>query len=177
MPPLPKPTTTITTTHHLTRKTKPTKQPPPFLTLHYQPHPTPHTNLTTHHSTTEILRDPTHPFHPRTTQRLQNLHREAEAPKLHHRVHATLDVSASAYIRKWAARRLRNALVRTLREQGFDEDGRRRGVGGEGLSGAVLVVLRRHPLTLTATREEVGLAAEYVLSVVREKSQRSYHHR
>ncbi|KAH9828109.1 hypothetical protein Tdes44962_MAKER09476 [Teratosphaeria destructans] len=157
----------LPTPHHL-----PSLIPPAFLSLHYHPAPNPLTHFALHPSTQELVRDPSHPFYPRTIARLR-----AHPPTktFHIRVQTRLDVTGSAFIRKWAARRLRQALVRELREQGYDEHGRVvDGEGGAGLSGAAQVILWPHPLTLTASREDLKAAASYILQIVRKKSSRGH---
>ncbi|TKA22111.1 hypothetical protein B0A50_08365 [Salinomyces thailandicus] len=101
--------------------------PPQLLTYKYVPYPKP-LNHTTLPATRQILSDPTHPFHIRAKRRYANF----DPNTLHWRVACPLNVSKKKCVRDSVVKRLRGAV----------EEGLRGGWGGEGLKGALLVVVK-----------------------------------
>ncbi|KAK5129031.1 hypothetical protein LTR85_000364 [Meristemomyces frigidus] len=161
--------------HHVTAQPKPAFKPQQLLTFRYEPFPG-RFNCTTLKPTTDYDADHAHPFHTRTKRKLDAF----DATKLHWRVQCPTDVSSKSFIRNWAAKRLRNALALRLREEGWDKDGaplrtlEESGDGGqatgtqkrEALSGALLMILQKSDITLTASKEEVWQSARWVLDTV-----------
>jgi hypothetical protein len=126
--------------------------------FNYEKNPQP-INVTTLFPTTTFA-DPrgNHPHHIKTTRRL----RQFDPTKLHWTVAAPVDLSKSAFVRKTAARRVREAFQQELRREGWDPDGRRRLEGGADgnvrsfdLSGALKMGLVKDAFAVTATSEEV----------------------
>ncbi|KAK4548303.1 hypothetical protein LTR36_010173 [Oleoguttula mirabilis] len=150
-------------------------QPPPavkphqLLTFTYQPNPGP-VNCTTLRPTIDFATDDFHPFHIRTKRKLDAF----DPTKLHWRVQCPTDVSSKSLIRNWATKRLRNAFAQRLLEGGWEKDGsplKRQGDGGsavhkESLSGALLMVLHKSDITLTASKEAVQYSARWVLDLM-----------
>jgi hypothetical protein len=126
--------------------------------LNYEKNPQP-INVTTLFPTTTFA-DPrgNHPHYIKTTRRL----RQFDPTKLHWTVAAPVDLSKSAFVRKTAARRVREAFQQELRREGWGPDGRRRAEGGADgnvrsfdLSGALRMGLVKDAFAVTATSEEV----------------------
>ncbi|KAI7646646.1 hypothetical protein KC322_g19370, partial [Hortaea werneckii] len=168
-PPL-HPYTTTTTTASL--------RPHQVLTYRYEPHPNP-INCTTLPPTKDFLSDPYHPHHLKT---LQN-HQTFNPSILNWRVHCPVAASGKKVIRDWCYRRARTAVQQTLQQQlRLNTDGSPReedeGSGNvssppsKGLKGALLVILKAET-ALTASREEVQRAVEWVLESVRREDQPS----
>jgi hypothetical protein len=127
-------------------------------------------NVTTLFPTTTFA-DPrgNHPLYVKTTRRL----RQFDPTKLHWTVAAPVDLSKSAFVRKTAARRVREAFQQELRREGWDPDGRRRAEGGADgnvrnfdLSGALRMGLVKDAFAVTATSEEVKESASSAVSTL-----------
>jgi hypothetical protein len=110
-----------------------------------------------------------HPFHIRTTRRLD----EFNPTKLHWTVTSPLDLSKSALVRRTAARRIREAFRQELRTAGWNDDGRRIPEGGlDGnvrdfdLSGALRLNLVKEACVVTATSEEVRESASLAVKTL-----------
>ncbi|KAK5130317.1 hypothetical protein LTR08_002203 [Meristemomyces frigidus] len=157
-----RPTTRPLRTAHTPPPPPKPKPNPPLLTYSYTPHPPTPLNLATLGPTRDFAADSSHPFHLRTVRRLAQF----DPSRLHWRVHCPVDVSSGkGFLRAWAARRVRNALRARLGEAGGQGNGGgetgRGGKGGVGalgkevLGGALLVVLSKSSIALTATGEEV----------------------
>ncbi|RMX82938.1 hypothetical protein D0869_05674 [Hortaea werneckii] len=169
------------------------QQPPPVLlrphqvlTYRYEPHPHP-INCTTLPPTKDYLADPAHPHHLKAKQKSQAFNPQI----LNWRVHCPVAASGKKVIRDWCSRRARTAFQETLQQQlrlNLDgspqhQEGRGdgksspppsfqsaeksdRGASRQGLKGALLVLLKADT-ALTASREEVKRAVEWVVESVR----------
>lgn len=82
-----------------------------------------------------------------------------------------------AVVRRWSARRLRNAIVEALKERGFDVDGRRL-VGGN-LTGTMQVQALQGIVQakFEAVKKEAGDLVEHVVEVCRAGSEVKGSHR
>ncbi|KAK4569577.1 hypothetical protein LTR86_003340 [Recurvomyces mirabilis] len=170
-----------------------TKQPPgqqPFHPSHllrfvYEPRPGP-INCTTLFPTREFADDPSHPLHIRTKRKLAAFDKD----KFHWRVQCPVDLSKRAFVRSWAAKRVGKELRRKIGEalgRGQGDGlvlggGEGEGGGGregsrdaaaaaaerEGWRGALLVILTKDKISLTASEAEVRQSVEWLLERVRE---------
>jgi len=149
---------------------KPAFKPQQLLSFRYEPNPGP-INCTTLLPTKDFATDNAHPFHIRVNRKLEAF----DPNKLHWRAQCPVDVSNKGFIRNWAAKRVRNAFLRSLKDGGLHRDGSLVGrqhdteVGSPGkrrLSGALLMILQKDDITLTASKEEVQRAAQWVLHSV-----------
>jgi len=142
-----------------------------LLRFQYQPSPQP-VNCATLTSTTFIAEDASNPFYIRTQRRLARF----DPTKLHWRVQCPKEVSGKTLIRGWANRRVHNAFAACLQDRGWDRDGRliekdEAAQGGaerskQGIGGALLMILTKDKLALTASKEEVKETAAWVLQRV-----------
>ncbi|KAF2160139.1 hypothetical protein M409DRAFT_29434 [Zasmidium cellare ATCC 36951] len=148
---------------------RPTNDPNALLRYLYDPYPNA-INYTTFASTRAIAEDPYHPYHIRTRRRLEAF----DPSKLHWRVHVPMDVSKKSAIRNWAKKRVRRAIERELERGGFETDGGVKDGGeGEGMRGALLVILSKDPkAALPFTDEQVKGDVATLLESVRERQRR-----
>ena len=137
--------------------------------INHEKHATP-INTTTLTPTT-VIADPKgyHPYHVRTVRKLANF----DPTKLHWSVAAPHALSRSAFVRKTAARRVREAFRQELRREGWDSDGRRLPQGGQDgrvqrfdLSGALRLGLVKDAYAVTATAEEVRQSASWAVKTL-----------
>jgi hypothetical protein len=160
-----------TTAKHVTPKGSKTQQVPCFhpsdlLAMQYEARPRPIKNCATLLPTQLIYDDPAHPFHSHVVEKAKNFN----ASKLHWRVQCPVDVSNKGFIRVWAAKRMKYAILEKLKEAGFEKDGSVAGNRGElGLRGALLVMLRKSDKTITASKDEVSESAGWVVQKVMEE--------
>lgn len=110
-----------------------------------------------------------HPYHIRTVRKLANF----DPTKLHWSVAAPHALSKSAFVRKTAVRRVREAFRQELRRAGWDSDGRRLPQGGQDgriqrfdLSGALRLGLVKDTYAVTATAEEVRQSASWAVKTL-----------
>ena len=96
---------------------------------------------------------------------------------MHWRVHVPPSVSQNkGFLRAWAGRRVRNALRARLAEVEVGMGRGREGLEGGLLTGALLVVLAKGAVALTASKEEVRESVGWVVDAVlrqRERDMRS----
>ncbi|KAK3673172.1 hypothetical protein LTR78_007012 [Recurvomyces mirabilis] len=149
----------------------------------YEPRPDP-INCTTLFPTREFATDPSHPLHIRTKRKLAAF----DPDNFHWRVQCPVDVSKRAFVRSWAAKRvgkvLRGKIGAALGRRQGDGLVLRGGEGGGGLEGArdaaaaaeregwigaLLVILTKDKISLTASDAEVRQSVEWLLERVREK--------
>lgn len=153
-------------TPSLADKKPPQAASPQLFRYLYEPKPTA-INYLTFASTRMIAEDPSHPYHIRTVRRL-----EAFDPSiLHWRIHVPIEVSKKSAIRNWAKKRVVRALVQHLEDMGLDRDGKLRdGSAGEGLRGALLMILSKDAkVALAFSDEEAKKDVASVLQAVRER--------
>ncbi|KAK4508712.1 hypothetical protein PRZ48_002451 [Zasmidium cellare] len=133
------------------------KPPPnPLLKYLYDPNPTA-INYTTFAGTRAIAEDPSHPYHIRTIRRLEAF----DPTKLHWRVQVPTEVSKKSAIRNWAKKRVKRVLARELEKREKE---------GEGLRGALLVILSKDPkVALTFGEEEAERTVVSILEDVGRK--------
>jgi len=137
--------------------------------LNHEKHATP-INTTTLTPTTVITdARACHPYHVRMVRKLENF----DPTKLHWAVAAPQALSRSAFVRKTAARRVREAFRQELRREGWDSDGRRLPEGGQDgriqsfdLSGAFRLGLVKEAYAVTATAEEVRQSASWAVKTL-----------
>lgn len=138
--------------------------------LNHEKHANP-INTTTLTPTSVVIADPRgcHPYHVRTVRKLENF----DPTKLHWSVAAPYALSRSAFVRKTAARRVREAFRQELRREGWDSDGRRLPQGGQDgriqsfdLSGALRLGLVKEAYAVTATAEEVRQSASWAVKTL-----------
>jgi len=168
---------------------KPPPHPPQqqYLRFLYEANPGP-INRTTLNSTKDFANDPSHPFHIKTHRKLKAF----DPKKLHWRVQCPVDVSRRAFIRNWAAKRVKAAIAQRLKgpggkqeESGNDGHGQKSTAVGSssnklsradgdyarpyahGLSGALVILLPKDgKMALTATKAQVEASVEWVLGEV-----------
>lgn len=132
----------------------------------YDPNPTA-INYLTFASTRMIAEDPSHPYHIRTIRRLEAF----DPSRLHWRVHVPIDVSKKSAIRNWAKKRVVRVFAKELKDFSLERGGSvMDGKQGEGLRGALLVIMSKDPkVALTFTDEEIREDIASTLRAVREK--------
>lgn len=137
--------------------------------FNYEKNPQP-VNITTLVPTTTFA-DPrsSHPYHIRTTRRLDQF----DPTKLHWSVAAPVDLSKSVLVRRTAGRRVREAFRQELHRAGWNSDGQRRPEGGSDgnvrdfdLRGALRLGLVKEAFAVTATSEEVRQSASWAVKTL-----------
>jgi hypothetical protein len=135
-------------------------------------------NLTVCHITFSPIYHPTHATHLVINDKRNNFHlptlaRYASRPKVGLWWNVTSNTMAGkkVVVRRWSARRLRNAIVEALEERGFDGEGKRL-VGGN-LTGTLQVRALQGIVQakFEAVKKEAGCLVEHVMEVCREEAE------
>ncbi len=135
-------------------------------------------NLTVCHITFSSIYHPTYTTHlvlndKRNNDHLPTLARYASRPKVGLWWNVTSNTMAGkkAVVRRWSARRLRNAIVEALEERGFDGEGKRP-VGGN-LTGTLQVRALQGIVQakFEAVKKEARCLVEHVMKVCREEAE------
>lgn len=167
-----KQTPSQTASHASTRESPAPPGSQPLFAYTYEPIAKP-MNITTFQTTRLNATDPSCPFYIKLRRRMAAFDNNT----LVWRVHVPLVVSKRATVRRWAIKRVREAINKELKARGFHRDGSlingEGADGSRGLRGALLVKLPNDSEKALRTKyEEVEIYARWLIGQIMDRQSR-----